>query len=120
MKRIALCADGTWNIRDQVDKATKKRHPSNVTKVARAILPRASNGTDQTVYYHDGVGTAVVLTGLPAEHSAKALKANVRELYRFIVYNYEPDDWPLIAAIRHLRLKGRCMVPARSPAHALS
>ena len=54
VKRIVICADGTWNFRDQLDKATGKRHPSNVTKVARAILPRAK-GIDQALYYHDGV-----------------------------------------------------------------
>src|SRR6516164_6604473 len=92
MKRIALCADGTWNIRDQVDKVTKKRHPSNVTKVARAILPRASNGIDQIVYYHDGVGTAGGLDRFTGGAFGEGIEANIRDLYRFIVYNYEHDD----------------------------
>jgi hypothetical protein len=39
-KNIVFCADGTWNERDQVDKITKKRRPTNVTKVARAVRPR--------------------------------------------------------------------------------
>ena len=52
MKRIVLCADGTWNVRDQVDKGSNTRRPTNVTKVARAVRPRASNGTDQAVFYH--------------------------------------------------------------------
>ena len=92
MKRIALCADGTWNIRDQVDKVTKKRHPSNVTKVARAILPRASNGIDQIVYYHDGVGTAGGLDRWTGGAFGEGIEANVRDLYRFLVYNYETSD----------------------------
>ena len=58
MKRIVSCADGTWNVRDQQDEKTKKRRPTNVTKVARAVLPRAANGVDQIVFYHDGVGTS--------------------------------------------------------------
>jgi uncharacterized protein (DUF2235 family) len=92
MKRIVLCADGTWNIRDQVDKVTKKRRPSNVTKVARAILPRASNGIDQIVYYHDGVGTAGGLDRWTRGAFGEGIEANARELYRFILYNYELGD----------------------------
>jgi uncharacterized protein (DUF2235 family) len=92
MKRIVLCADGTWNVRDQVDKITRKRRPSNVTKVARAILPRASSGIDQIVYYHDGVGTAGGLDRYTGGAFGEGIEANIRDLYRFIVYNYEPGD----------------------------
>ena len=92
MKRIVLCADGTWNQRDQVDKATGKRRPTNVTKVARAVLPRAANGTDQIVFYHDGVGTAGGLGKFTGGAFGRGIENNVRELYRFLVYNYEPGD----------------------------
>jgi uncharacterized protein (DUF2235 family) len=92
MKRIILCADGTWNVRDQVDKATKKRHPSNVTKVARAVRGRSSTGIDQVVYYHDGVGTAGGIDRFTGGALGEGIEANVRDLYRFIVYNYEPGD----------------------------
>jgi len=51
MKRIVICADGTWNQRDQVDEKTKKRRPTNVTKVARAVVPRAGD-IYQVVFYH--------------------------------------------------------------------
>jgi uncharacterized protein (DUF2235 family) len=57
MKRIVICADGTWNERDRIDEKTGRRHPTNVTKVARAVLPQATDGTTQVVYYHEGVGT---------------------------------------------------------------
>jgi uncharacterized protein (DUF2235 family) len=92
MKRIILCADGTWNVRDQVDNVTKKRRPSNVTKVARAILPRASNGIDQIVFYHDGVGTAGAVDRYTGGAFGEGIEDNIRNLYRFIVYNYEPGD----------------------------
>src|ERR1700722_18848008 len=92
MKRIVICADGTWNIRDQVDKKTNKRHPTNVTKVARAVLPRAANGIDQVVYYHDGVGTAGGLDRFTGGAFGDGIEANIRELYRFLVYNFEPND----------------------------
>ena len=92
MKRLILCADGTWNIRDQIDKATGKRHPTNVTKVARAVLPRDANGVDQVVYYHEGVGTSSGLDRFTGGAFGDGIEANIRELYRFIVYNFEPQD----------------------------
>ena len=36
---------------------TGRRHPSNATKVPRGVLPQAADGTPQTVYCHEGVGT---------------------------------------------------------------
>ncbi len=92
MKRIVLCADGTWNIRDQVDERTKKRRPTNVTKVARAVAPRAANGTDQVVFYIDGVGTGGGVDRFTGGAFGHGIEDNVRALYRFLVYNYEPND----------------------------
>jgi uncharacterized protein (DUF2235 family) len=92
MKRIILCADGTWNLRDQIDETTGKRRPSNVTKVARAIKPQSSHGTDQVVYYHDGVGTGGPLDKLTGGAFGRGIENNIRDLYRFIVYNYAPND----------------------------
>jgi uncharacterized protein (DUF2235 family) len=92
MKRIVICADGTWNDRDQVNKATRRRRPTNVTKVARAVLPRAANGTDQIAYYHDGVGTSGGLDRFTGGAFGRGIEGNIREIYRFLVYNYEPDD----------------------------
>jgi uncharacterized protein (DUF2235 family) len=92
MKRIVVCADGTWNVRDQIDKKTGKRHASNVTKVARAVRTRSTGGADQIVYYHDGVGTAGGLDRFTGGAFGEGIEANIRDLYRFIVYNYEPGD----------------------------
>lgn len=92
MKRIVICADGTWNDRDQIDSATKRRRPTNVTKVARAVRPRAKDGTDQVVYYHDGIGTRGPLDKVTGGAFGHGMEENIRDLYRFIVYNYEPND----------------------------
>jgi len=92
MKRVILCADGTWNIRDQVDAASGERHPTNVTKIARGILPRSARGIDQITYYHDGVGTAAGLDHYTGGAFGEGVEANIRELYRFLVYNYELGD----------------------------
>ena len=92
MKRIIICADGTWNERDQVDKKTKKRHPTNVVKVARAIRSRDKNGVDQIVYYHDGVGTSGGLDKWTGGVLGEGIEDNVRSLYRSVLYNYESGD----------------------------
>jgi len=92
MKRIVICADGTWNIRDQINKQTGKRRPTNVTKAARAILPRSRDGIDQIVYYHEGVGTGPGLDKFTGGAFGRGIEINIRELYRFLVYNYEPGD----------------------------
>jgi uncharacterized protein (DUF2235 family) len=92
MKRIVICADGTWNVRDQVSKNAKTRHPTNVTKVARAILPRASTNVDQIVYYHEGVGTGVGRDRVTGGAFGSGIETNIRALYRFILYNYLEGD----------------------------
>src|SRR5580692_10098571 len=92
MKRLVICADGTWNVRDQIDKATGKRHATNVTKIARAVNPRSPDGIDQIVYYHDGVGTQRGLDWLTGGAFGLGIERNIRDIYRFIAYNYVPDD----------------------------
>jgi uncharacterized protein (DUF2235 family) len=92
VKRLVICADGTWNDRDQKDKETGKRRPTNVTKVARAVRPRAANGVDQIVFYHDGIGTSGGLDKYSGGAFGRGMEDNVRNLYRFILYNWETGD----------------------------
>lgn len=92
MKRIVICADGTWNLRDQIDDETGKRRPTNVTKVARAVRSRDRHGVDQVVFYHDGVGTRGPLDKLTGGAFGDGMEENVRNLYRSIVYNFEDGD----------------------------
>jgi len=46
MKRIVICADGTWN---KPENDLSKDFPTNVLKVARAINPVASGEINQQV-----------------------------------------------------------------------
>jgi uncharacterized protein (DUF2235 family) len=92
MKRLIICADGTWNERDQVDSETHLRHATNVTKVARAVRSRDVRGIDQVVFYHDGVGTHPGLDKLTGGAFGEGIEGNIRDLYRFLVYNYDTDD----------------------------
>ncbi len=90
MKRIILCTDGTWNKPDQKDRG--KRKPSNVVKMARAIKPRADDGTEQIVYYGDGVGTNWGLDKIAGGGFGVGLSANIVDAYQFLALNYEEGD----------------------------
>lgn len=94
MKRLIICADGTWNVRDQKDANARTRHPSNVTKVARAVKALASgpNAIEQVVYYHDGIGTSGGLDKYTGGGFGEGIEDNIRNLYRFILYNYNDGD----------------------------
>jgi uncharacterized protein (DUF2235 family) len=92
VKRIVICADGTWNVRDQVDEKTGHRHPTNVTKLTRAVVPRDSHGVEQVVFYHEGVGTDGGVSKFTEGAFGHGIEDNIRDLYRSIVYNYMPGD----------------------------
>lgn len=92
MKRIVLCADGTWNETEEVSRDTGRPQPTNVLKVARAVRPCASDGVNQVVYYHKGVGTLGRTDQWTGGAFGNGMELNVRDLYRFLVYNYDPGD----------------------------
>ena len=87
MKRIIICADGTWNRPEQLN---KDDYPTNVLKFARGIAPHDSKGVKQVVFYDWGIGSyhdKITGGGLGA-----GLEKNVMDGYRFLVHNYEPGD----------------------------
>lgn len=92
MKRIIVCADGTWNVQDQVNDETGTRRPTNVTKLARAVLPRDRNGIHQVVFYREGVGTGPGIDKFTGGAFGAGIEDNVVALYRSILYNYSPGD----------------------------
>lgn len=92
MKRIVICADGTWNLRDQADEETGKRRPTNVTKIARAIKPLSQAGVHQVVLYHDGLGTRGGSDKFKGGAFGEGIEDVIRSLYRNILYNYVEGD----------------------------
>jgi uncharacterized protein (DUF2235 family) len=90
-KRLIYCFDGTWN-------RIESEYPTNVARIAQAILPRADDGKIQTIYYDEGVGTsdAGKITSKIGNYLAGAmgwgLKENIIEAYTHLVFNYEPGD----------------------------
>ena len=85
MKRIIICCDGTRNKPD-------KKNPTNVIKLARAVLPTAPDGTSQIVFYDEGVGTGPGLDHLLGGMFGSGLEKNIGDAYRFLIHNYEDGD----------------------------
>ena len=87
MKRIVICADGTWN---RPEKDLSKDHPTNVLKLARAIKPIDAQQVSQQVFYDWGVGSYYdpVIGGA----TGKGINKNIVDDYRYIVQNYSPGD----------------------------
>jgi uncharacterized protein (DUF2235 family) len=92
MKRIVICADGTWNVRDQVNKDAGRPQPTNVTKVARGVRARSTSGVDQVVFYHEGVGTDGGVDRLTGGAFGHGIEDNIRAIYRHLLYNYVDGD----------------------------
>lgn len=87
MKRIILCADGTWN---KPEKDLNEDFPTNVLKVARAISPNANDKTKQVVFYDWGLGS--YHASIAGGGFGKGINKNIMDNYRFIVQNYDPGD----------------------------
>ena len=87
MKRIVICADGTWN---KPEKDLDKDFPTNVLKVARAIAPVAKDGVKQVVFYDWGLGS--YHASIAGGGFGKGINKNIADNYRFIVQNYDPGD----------------------------
>ena len=101
-RRIVMCLDGTWN--STYAKATREdgtdiAKPSNVLKLARAVLPVALDGTSQIVYYDTGIGGEVDSEGgwklfTSIQKSKEGMwglgfNANVEQAVTFLVNNYQ-------------------------------
>ena len=50
MKRIVIACDGTWSRLDAT-------YPTNVAKLAQAVLPAGPDGVPQVIFHLDGVGS---------------------------------------------------------------
>jgi uncharacterized protein (DUF2235 family) len=91
MRRLVVCADGTWNSDDANEDGSGL---TNVYKTAAAVAPADERGIPQLVHYQKGVGTdkkrwwdKYFGGGL-----GYGLSQNVQECYHFLVRNYEPGD----------------------------
>jgi len=87
MKRIIICADGTWN---KPEEDLEKDFPTNVLKFSRAITPIDNDNVVQTVFYDWGIGS--YHASATGGAFGKGLDKNIKDCYRFIVHNYELGD----------------------------
>ena len=106
-RRLIACMDGTWNS-TYVPKKRSDHYsvvkPSNVLKLARAVLPRdPATNREQVVYYDIGVGALATYPGLPNKllHLSDKLlgggrgagfEGNVEDALCFLAFNHRPGD----------------------------
>ena len=86
MRRLIVCADGTWNRPEEADQIGVTS--TNVEKIQHAIKAVDAKGISQIVYYHKGVGTGHVIDKLRGGALGKGLDRNIIECYQFLVNNY--------------------------------
>jgi uncharacterized protein (DUF2235 family) len=84
MKRLVFCFDGTWN-RLSADT------PTNVVLLAASISRVTRKGVTQIMHYDEGVGTGR-LEKYSGGLFGQGLVENIREAYRFLIFNYDPGD----------------------------
>ncbi|MCG7980172.1 MAG: DUF2235 domain-containing protein [Candidatus Thiodiazotropha endolucinida] len=83
-RKLILCSDGTGN-------SGGKARGTNVWRFYKAVDTHPNLG--QLTFYQDGVGTqAFKLFRLLGGAFGYGLKANIREMYHFLVHNYQPGD----------------------------
>jgi uncharacterized protein (DUF2235 family) len=83
MKRIVLCADGTWN-------SPETDTPTHVMRLARGIAEADAAGNKQVVFYDWGIGADG--DRLKGGMTGSGIDRNIMDCYRFLVHNYESGD----------------------------
>lgn len=88
-KKIIICADGTWNDPEQLDRGSLV--PTNVVKIARALALAKAEGQEE-IFYDLGVGTGKGLDRFMGGLTGNGLLHNIFECYLFIAERYQPGD----------------------------
>lgn len=83
-KRLVFCFDGTWN-------KLAANTPTNVVLTAASIERITKDGVAQIIHYDEGVGTGQREKYTGGIFGA-GLDVNLREAYRFLLFNYDPGD----------------------------
>jgi uncharacterized protein (DUF2235 family) len=86
MKRIITCSDGTWN-------TPNEKVRTNVQKIFDLICKRDANQVLQIKFYDEGIGAqGGVITRTLNGATGKGIDDNIKDIYKCIVWNYEPGD----------------------------
>lgn len=83
MKRIVICADGTWQ-------SPESEHPTHVMRLARGIAPVDARRQKQVVFYDWGVGSEG--DRIKGGATGAGIDKNIMDAYRFIVHNHDAGD----------------------------
>jgi uncharacterized protein (DUF2235 family) len=90
MRRLIVCADGTWN-KDEKDANGGGR--TNVAIVKDSIAAVGADGVPQVVFYDRGVGTGKMLDRWFGGAFGAGISRNIRDdCYGFLVEHFEPGD----------------------------
>lgn len=113
MKRLVVCADGTWSARDAPRfNGGRRASPAgrtNVAKLARGIAAVDAAGVAQETYYHPGAGRSRWL-GRVGITLGVGLSRNVKGCYAWLVDHYEPGDELFVFGFSRGAYTGRCLV----------
>jgi uncharacterized protein (DUF2235 family) len=95
MKRIITCSDGTWNKPGELFDG--KYLQTNVQKMFEAICKKVTPEKGEEIYqikfYDEGVGSeGSFWSRLIGGATGKGIDDNIKDIYKFIVWNYEPGD----------------------------
>ena len=89
MRRLVVCADGTWNSEQKKDDGSGL---TNVVRLRDAVAPRAPDGTEQVVFYHTGVGTGGWWDRATGGAFGTGISRNIKACYAFLVREFKPGD----------------------------
>src|SRR5712671_5856352 len=94
MKRIVILIDGTWNDERKNDLTNvAKLDPGSRRGPGAIIKPRGHDGTEQIVFYHDGVGTrGSLLERVLGGAIGLGLKRIVQDAYDFLAGKFTAGD----------------------------
>ena len=91
MKRLVICADGTWNSRD--DARESREGLTNVARLDRLIAHVDAAGVPQEHVYLTGVGVErSKLKRMLGGATGLGLSDNVIEAYEWLVQRFDPGD----------------------------
>uniref|UniRef100_A0A6C0JE28 T6SS Phospholipase effector Tle1-like catalytic domain-containing protein n=1 Tax=viral metagenome TaxID=1070528 RepID=A0A6C0JE28_9ZZZZ len=90
MKRIIICADGTW---DKPEEDTTKDFPTNVLKLTR-MIKMSNTEIPQQIFYNSGIGTNQFFKTIKLYKgvTGSGLQDHVINYYRYLVHNYNLGD----------------------------
>ena len=88
-RKLVVCCDGTWNVPDELRHGVAA--PTNVAKLAVALVSDPDPNDGQLFYYEAGVGTSAD-ERLIGGAFGYGLSQNIRNGYRFLAENYRDGD----------------------------